>query len=320
VREPRVRADRRPQRFAWVLIMGAAWETAAFITGALGAHDQQSSNLSLAHTLLFLLAPLWINAFAYMTFARMLHFYLPDQRIWRIRGAALAKYFVWADVLAFLVQAAGASITGPGASASTLQNGLHIYTAGIGLQEAFVLFFITLMIGFHRKAAALEHTAAIQGFRGHGWRQPLYALYGVLFVITVRLILPPCAARADLMCPPGAHRLPHRRVRRRRGSVQPAAASRSLRVRGRRAAHDARVPRPGAVPPRALPRRARQRVPKSHARRAAGAESAAKSREDGDAGRTSDEGGSNSIVRVIYARGVLFRMCLGVCMDLFWTF
>jgi hypothetical protein len=315
-----VGADRRSQRFAWVLIMGAAWETAAFITGAMGAHDQQSSNLSLAHTLLFLLAPLWINAFAYMTFARMLHFYLPDQRIWRIRGAALAKYFVWADVLAFLVQAAGASMTGPGASASTLQNGLHVYTAGIGLQEAFVLFFITLMIGFHRKAAALEHTDAIQVFRGHGWRQPLYALYSVLFVITVRLTPPPCAARADLICSPGAYCVPHRRVRRRCGSFQPAAAPRSLRVRGRRAAHDARVPRPGAVPPRALSRRTRQRVPKAHACRAASAEGAAEGREDGDAGRTSVESRPKSIVRVIYARGVLLRMCLGVCMDLSRTF
>jgi hypothetical protein len=199
VRESNVRADYRPQRFTWVLIMGAAWETAAFVTGALGAHDQQSEAYALSHTLLFLLAPLWINAFAYMTFARIVHYYLPDQSVWRIRGVALAKYFVWADVLAFLVQAAGATMISPGASASTVQNGLHIYTGGIGLQEAFVLFFIALMIGFHRKATALERAGADQGLRERGWRQPLYALYGVLFLVSVSHMPAPSVLNTDLL-------------------------------------------------------------------------------------------------------------------------
>jgi hypothetical protein len=171
--------------------MGAVWETAAFVAGALGAHNQQSKALVLVHQLFFLLAPLWINAFAYMTFARAVHFYLPDQRVWRIRGASLAKYFVWADVLAFLVQAAGGLMTSPGASASTIQNGLHVYTAGIGLQEAFVLVFVALMICFHREAVALERAGADRGLRERGWRQPLYALYGVLLVISVRHLPPP---------------------------------------------------------------------------------------------------------------------------------
>jgi hypothetical protein len=173
--------------------MGAAWETVAFVTGALGAHNQQSMTLALLHQLFFLLAPLWVNAFAYMTFARAVHFYLPGGRVWRVRGASLAKYFVWADVLAFLVQAGGVLMMSPGASTSTILNGLHVYTAGIGLQEAFVLCFVALMVCFHRKAVALESAGAERGLRERGWRQPLYALYGVLFVISVRHMPPPLA-------------------------------------------------------------------------------------------------------------------------------
>ncbi len=45
--------------------MGAlSEETVAFILGVrLGCHDQQNSNYAIGHTLLFLLAPLWITAF-----------------------------------------------------------------------------------------------------------------------------------------------------------------------------------------------------------------------------------------------------------------
>ncbi|KAM3554712.1 hypothetical protein ARSEF4850_006339 [Beauveria asiatica] len=72
------------KRFCWVLIMGAAWETAAFSNRTLGAHNQQERQYALWGQLLFLLAPLSkcarINAFAYMTVARMVYFGLPDKK------------------------------------------------------------------------------------------------------------------------------------------------------------------------------------------------------------------------------------------------
>ncbi|KAM3558215.1 hypothetical protein MY1884_004126 [Beauveria asiatica] len=46
------------KRFCWVLIMGAAWETAAFSNRTLGAHNQQERQYALWGQLLFLLAPL----------------------------------------------------------------------------------------------------------------------------------------------------------------------------------------------------------------------------------------------------------------------
>jgi hypothetical protein len=162
--------------------MGALWETLAFITGALGAHNQQNIGYATAHALLFLLAPLWINAFAYMTFARLAYFFLPEKRV-IIKATSMAKYFVTFDILSFLVQAAGGIMASPGASPSTIKSGVNVYMVGIGLQEFFILLFLSLMITFHRRAIQLENSG--EGNRERSWRSLLYALYGVLGAITV---------------------------------------------------------------------------------------------------------------------------------------
>ncbi|PSR82789.1 RTA1 like protein-domain-containing protein, partial [Coniella lustricola] len=184
------------KRYAWVLIMGALWETVAFITGALGAHDQQNSGYATAHTLLFLLAPLWINGFVYMTFSRMVYFFMPDKKIWIFRATGMSKRFVWADVATFFVQAVGATMATANASSSNTQTGLHIYTAGVALQEAFILLFLCLMIIFHRRAlqldspfASAEDTQSFdEGFvMKRNWKGLLYALYAVLLLVSLRI-------------------------------------------------------------------------------------------------------------------------------------
>ncbi|KAF2395905.1 hypothetical protein EJ06DRAFT_534588 [Trichodelitschia bisporula] len=174
--------------YCWVLIMGALWETLAFTTHALGAHNQQSIAYATAHSLLYLLAPLWINAFAYMTFARLVYFYLPSQALagGRIHATSLAKYFVIADVLSFIIQAAGGVMASPGADPSTIKTGINIYMAGIGVQEAFVLCFVALMVVFHRAALRLEREGGALG-QERRWRALLFALYAVLAMITVRI-------------------------------------------------------------------------------------------------------------------------------------
>ncbi|KAF3764665.1 hypothetical protein M406DRAFT_222371, partial [Cryphonectria parasitica EP155] len=182
------------KRYAWVLIMAGLWETAAFVTGALGAHDQQSSGYALAHTLLFLLAPLWINGFVYMTFARMVYYFLPAKKIGPFRATGMSKWFVWADILTFLVQGVGGTMTSPGSSLA--QTGLHIYMAGIALQELFILGFLSLMIMFHRQERQLESSSASIWLNGlennadlpkRGWKGLLYALYAVLSLISLRI-------------------------------------------------------------------------------------------------------------------------------------
>lgn len=46
------------KRYAWVLVMGALWETLAFVLHGLGSRDQQNQGYAISHQLLFLLAPL----------------------------------------------------------------------------------------------------------------------------------------------------------------------------------------------------------------------------------------------------------------------
>lgn len=188
------------KRYAWVLIMGALWETLAFITGALGAHDQQNSGYATAHSLLFLLAPLWINAFVYMTFARMVYFFLPDKKVGVLYATGMSKWFVWADVLSFIIQAVGGTMTSPGSTSETIQTGLHIYMAGVGCQELFIFCFLGLMVAFHRKARRLdERPRPLEIGKELGperercnWKGLLYTLYAILAFISVgsRILFP----------------------------------------------------------------------------------------------------------------------------------
>ncbi|KAH8125216.1 hypothetical protein ACSS6W_004119 [Trichoderma asperelloides] len=191
--------------YTWVLIMGGAWETAAFILHVLGAHNQQNVTFATIWQILFLLAPLWINAFVYMTFARMVHFYMPDRKVWIIRASQISKLFVFADFFSFVVQAVGGVMVSPSSSASIQQTGLHVYEGGIGLQEFFIVIFLVLMVTFHIRFVKLTEgrlllpeevnlNEANEGHHHDNFEDPsgcfwlLYALYAVLAFITMRII------------------------------------------------------------------------------------------------------------------------------------
>ncbi|ETS01877.1 hypothetical protein M419DRAFT_79718 [Trichoderma reesei RUT C-30] len=169
--------------YTWVLIMAATWETTAFVFHAIGAHNQQTEAYAIVWQILFLLAPLWINAFVYMTFARMVRFYMPNRKVAFVKASHVSKMFVWADIFSFIVQAAGGVMVTPSASASTQRLGMHIYEGGIGLQELFILCFLGLMIAFHVRVRKLNRSRPTKGAL---WL--LYALYAVLAFITMRII------------------------------------------------------------------------------------------------------------------------------------
>jgi hypothetical protein len=181
------------KRFCWVIIMASAWESAAFILRALGSHNQQSETFAIASQLFFLLAPLWINAFVYMTAGRLIYFLHPEKKIWRIKAISLGKWFVWLDIFSFIVQGAGGSMLNPGNSASTMETGKNIYMTGVGVQEAFILMFSALIIKFHMDALALErqgllHAGSANGRQNQMWKWATYSLYAVLLLITLRII------------------------------------------------------------------------------------------------------------------------------------
>jgi len=175
------------KRYAWVLIMGGLWETIAFILHSLGSRDQQQIAYSTAWNVLFLLAPLWINAFAYMTFARMVYYWHPEGRVAGLRAPVIARCFVWADVISFIVQAAGGIMANPGSSADVIRIGLNIYLSGVGVQQFFILVFVGLMYAFQRRCN--QARGASFGHDGkRSWRPLLFSQYGVLACISVRII------------------------------------------------------------------------------------------------------------------------------------
>lgn len=111
--------------FCWVICMASTWETVGFVFRLLGARDPRNQTYAVGSNILILLAPLWINAFAYMVVGRMAYYWLPGKRLWKIKARTLTTWFVWLDVITFLVQATGGSMidqTDPG----TAQIGLDV--------------------------------------------------------------------------------------------------------------------------------------------------------------------------------------------------
>ncbi|KAF2471871.1 uncharacterized protein BDR25DRAFT_333856, partial [Lindgomyces ingoldianus] len=174
--------------FCWVIIMACCWEWASFITRALGSHNQQSLALAFVSQLLFLLAPLWINAYAYMTAGRLIWTFHPLKKIYGIKAISIGKYFVWLDILSFLVQGIGGSMLSPGSSADTQKLGKNIYMTGVGIQGAFILLFTVLIARFHVEYLRLQNTGAVPTAKNKKWMWLTCALYVVLALIIMRIV------------------------------------------------------------------------------------------------------------------------------------
>ncbi|CZR56476.1 related to RTA1-involved in 7-aminocholesterol resistance [Phialocephala subalpina] len=179
-----VQAAMYKKKFCWVVIMGAMWEFASFATRAVSTLHQQSVALLLVSQLFVLLAPLWINAFAYMLLARLIHFFSPTHTIFRIPTAILSILFVSLDFISFVIQLVGGSYAGPTAPVDQQMKGVHIYMGGIGLQQFFIFVFLGLAVKFQREMRRLERMGPGAKM---GWRGVLWTLYGSLGFITVRI-------------------------------------------------------------------------------------------------------------------------------------
>lgn len=169
--------------------MGALWELGAMVFHALQAKHQDNANYNTGYQLLFLLAPLWVNAFLYMTLGRMVNFYDEHKKLGGIKAKRFGSIFVWLDITAFIVQAVGVSITTQtNVATSTIMNGVHIYMGGIGLQEFFILCYISLLVTLHRRLIRNEQLGINIEHLHRGsmpWRWLFYGTYAALFCITV---------------------------------------------------------------------------------------------------------------------------------------
>ncbi|KAL5345294.1 hypothetical protein ACLOAV_009664 [Pseudogymnoascus australis] len=176
-------AYRKP--FCWVVCMASTWETLGFGFRIMGARNPRASGWPIGSQMLVLLAPLWVNAFVYMVVGRIVYFWLPDKRIWGIRATSLTRWFVWFDIIVFLIQASGGlmlSDTGDDGQSKLVKIGLNIYMSGIGVQQAVLLAFLALMITFHVRALREGKTHDTR------WQPLTYTLYGSLALISIRII------------------------------------------------------------------------------------------------------------------------------------
>ncbi|KAK3374765.1 RTA1 like protein-domain-containing protein [Podospora didyma] len=175
--------------FCWVIVMAGFWETGAYAFRALGSKNQQSSGIALVAQILVLVAPIWVNAFVYMVFARIVHFFSPTRKVWFFSPSSLALIFVTLDIISFVIQLVGGGMAGPGASADAQKRGLNIYMGGIGMQEGFIVLFLGLVVKFHRDQLQAERVGRIlTAEKVGGWKWLIWALYGCLAAITIRII------------------------------------------------------------------------------------------------------------------------------------
>lgn len=170
--------------------MGSVWELTAFILRSLGSRDQQNAAYATTSQILFLLAPLWVNAFVYMTAGRLVYMLHPDKKIWSFKAISTGKWFVWLDILSFLVQAAGGLMLGPDVEQRIMDIGKTIYMSGVGLQQFFILLFLALIVRFHLDALKLDRQGLLgegDGKRNRWWKFLIHTIYAVLALITMRI-------------------------------------------------------------------------------------------------------------------------------------
>jgi hypothetical protein len=92
-------AFRHRKAFCWVIIMGALSETCAFALRIISANKPTHKASFDASFLLILLAPLAINAFDYMVLGRLTQAFLPENKIFGIKGTWMGKMFVCFDIM-----------------------------------------------------------------------------------------------------------------------------------------------------------------------------------------------------------------------------
>ena len=179
------------------------------------------------------------------------------------RARTIARWFVLADVVSFVVQAVGGVMAGPGNDPVLIKRGLDIYTGGSALQQGFIFVFVGLMVLFQRRCNQVENIGSPDetGPVKRSWKPLLYGLYGVLLFITVSLPNSLPYLYLTICQPPGPNHLPHSRIRPWLRAREPNPLSRRIHLRPGLFPHDGGAAHPRHLPPGSVPRRAGQRVP-----------------------------------------------------------
>ncbi|KAF2673405.1 hypothetical protein BT63DRAFT_451448 [Microthyrium microscopicum] len=188
----------RPFRpFCIVIIIGALWETAAFLFRILSAKSPTNKAAYDASFLLVLLAPVCINAFDYMIVSRIVKAFLLDGRVLGLKRSILGKLFVCSDLVSFVIQIAG-GLMSLSKTTKTATHGIHIVEAGLIFQGALIIYFFCLTI---RLIIILRHSM-LHNATYRRLRLQINAVQFSLLLIMYRIIY----RLVEFTSPPGSPR------------------------------------------------------------------------------------------------------------------
>ncbi|OBT91793.2 hypothetical protein VE01_09358 [Pseudogymnoascus verrucosus] len=176
--------------YCWVIVGSAFIQTVNYICRIISITNPNTLGPYAAWFILMLIAPLFTNAFVYMVMGRMIWNYIPSAKLYRITAWRFSAFFVIFDIIALIIQVAGASSSaGNRRPNQQVINAIHIYMGGVGFQQFFILLFLVFAIKFHQ--TVLQQVR--QGAKGASGALPLlYAIYLVLALITMRIVFRLC--------------------------------------------------------------------------------------------------------------------------------
>lgn len=114
---------------------------------------------------------------------RMVYNFTPSASVFKVKAWRFGLYFVLLDIVAFLVQAAGAVIASQPHKPKMALLGIHVYMGGIGFQQFCIFLFLGLAVRYHLKLR--QQLPSQQRSTG---LLLLYVEYAVVGLITVRII------------------------------------------------------------------------------------------------------------------------------------
>ncbi|RYP51465.1 hypothetical protein DL769_010813 [Monosporascus sp. CRB-8-3] len=177
------------KRFCWVIIMASLWETVAYLFRTVSTRHQNVAGVYTVYRVFILVSPLWVNAFLYMVFRRMVHYFSPSRKILSIPALAFGMGSMLLHMAASVIQLVGASMGSPLALPEERAHGMHVYMAGMGMQLALIVVFIAFALKFHFDTYRLEARGG--GLFSTTWRSSwlslLIAIYASLACIILRI-------------------------------------------------------------------------------------------------------------------------------------
>ncbi|KAJ5117611.1 hypothetical protein N7448_011243 [Penicillium atrosanguineum] len=134
-----------------VIVGSALAQTINYICRIISIKNPNTLGPYAAWFVIILVAPLFTNAFVYMVMGRMVWNYIPNAKLYRVTAWRFSTYFVVFDIIALIIQIAGAASSGASRQANQqVLNAIHIYMGGVAVQQFFILVFFFYAVKFHR--------------------------------------------------------------------------------------------------------------------------------------------------------------------------